>query len=116
MVYVDSLGIYVNKVEDLRDKVSEDIYEVIEHLSTVDTTDIQEKYLNLQSEFEAYESMLENYRSSFNEIIDLVDKFDSKLDELYDYILDVKRIDRNKILSSLKDIDILLIKNIINQL
>lgn len=116
MVYVDSLGIYVNKVEDLRDKVSEDIYEVIEHLSSVDTRDIEEKYFNLQDEFEVYEQMLESYRSSFNEILDLVDKFDNTLDELYDYVSDSKRIDRKKILSSLKGIDVLLIKNIINQL
>ena len=27
MLYVPTLGIYVNKVEDLRDKVSEDIYD-----------------------------------------------------------------------------------------
>lgn len=82
----------------------------------MDTRDIEEKYFDLQDEFEVYEGMLENYRSSFNEIIDLVDKFDSKLDELHDYILDSKRIDRKKILSSLKDIEVFLIKNIINQL
>lgn len=116
MVYVDSLGIYVNKVEDLRDKVSEDIYEVIEHLSSVDTRDIEEKYFNLQDEFEVYESMLENYRSSFNEILDLVNKFDNELDELYDYVSDTKRINRKEILSSLKNIEIELIKNIINKL
>ena len=116
MVYVDSLGIYVNKVEDLRDKVSEDMYQAIEHLTVVESEDMEEKYFNLQNEFEVYEHMLENYRSSFNEILDLVDKFDNTLDKLYDYISDAKRIDRKKILSSLKNIDVLLIKNIINQL
>ena len=32
MTYVKELGLYINKVEDLRDKVSEDLYAAIENL------------------------------------------------------------------------------------
>ena len=113
MVYVESLGIYVNKVEDLRDKVSEDLYQAIEHLTTVESESIEEDYENLKVEFEAYESMLDDYNSAFNEIINLVDKFDKELNNLYDYVSDSKRINREKILSSLKDIEVDLIEKII---
>lgn len=113
MVYVESLGIYVNKIEDLRDKVSEDLYEAVEHLTTVESESIEEDYGNLKAEFEAYESMLDDYNSAFNEIINLVDKFDKELNNLYDYVSDSKRINREKILSSLKDIEVDLIEKII---
>ena len=113
MVYVESLGIYVNKVEDLRDKVSEDLYQAIEHLSTVEVESYEEDYWNLKEEFEAYEGMLDSYNSAFNEIINLVDKFDKELNNLYDYVSDSKRISREKVLSSLKDIEVDLIEKII---
>lgn len=113
MMYVESLGIYVNKVEDLRGKVSEDIYEVIEHLIATNEDSYEEDYWNLEKEFNVYESELENFRVSFNEILSLVDKFDNELCELYDYVSDAKRINREKILSSLKKIEVELISNII---
>lgn len=111
MVFIESLGIYVNKVDDLRDKISEDLYEAIEHLTTVES--FEKDYWNLKEEFEAYELMLDDYSSAFNEIINLVEKFNSELDRIYDYISDAKRLNREKILNSLKDVEVELIKKII---
>ena len=116
MLYVPTLGIYVNKVEDLRDKVSEDIYDAIECLVEEGNDEIHEKYEILKDEFEVYESELENLRSAYNEIKDLVDKFEEELDNLYEYVEDTKRMNRDKILNSIKKVEIELINNIINKL
>ena len=116
MVYVDSLGIYVNKVEDLRDKVSEDMYSVIEHLISVENEEIEEKYFDLQDEFEVCEQELKDCRGSFNEILSLTNRFNNMLDDLYEYISDSKRIDRKKILSKLKHIEMSVVEKIINQI
>ena len=61
MVYIKELGIYVNKIEDLRDKVSEDMYAAIEYL--VSDSTFQEEYDSLKSEFESYEWSLEENRN-----------------------------------------------------
>lgn len=115
MVYVESLGIYVNRVEDLRDKVSEDLFEAIEYLTYAENEDLEDSYENLKCEFEAYELNMEHMRSGFNEILDLTDKFDNELNDLYDYVSDTKRINREKILDTLKKIEVELISNIIKR-
>ena len=115
MVYVESLGIYVNRVEDLRDKVSEDLFEAIEYLTYTENEELEDNYENLKCEFETYELDMEFVRSGFNEILDLTDKFEEELNDLYDYVSDAKRINREKILDSLKRIEVELIANIIKR-
>ena len=113
MTYVKELGLYINKVEDLRDKVSEDMYAAIEALVINSGEHSDSEYRNLQDEFEAYESMLDDYRHSFFEVNCILEEYEKKLNKLYDYISDTKRINREKILSSLKDIEVDLIEKII---
>ena len=116
MIYVPSLEIYVNKVEDLRGRVSEDVYEEIECLFEELDSETSDEYKNLKAEFEAYEWELDHIKSAYNEIKDLVDKFEEELDNLYNYVEDTKRINRDKILSSIKKVEVELISDIINRL
>ena len=48
MTYVKELGLYINKVEDLRDKVSEDMYAAIESLVLNAGEHSDSEYRNLQ--------------------------------------------------------------------
>ena len=63
-MYIKELGIYINKVEDLRDKVSEDMYAAIESLVINSGEYSDSEYRNLQDEFETYEAMLDDYRQA----------------------------------------------------
>lgn len=115
-MYVESLGIYVNNVEDLRDKISEDMYELIEHLIATENDSLEEDYCNLKDELEVYEYELESFRSSFNEILSLVNKLNKELGELYDYVSNTKRINREKIFNSIKKVKLESIQDIIDNL
>lgn len=113
MVYVKDLGLYINKVEDLRDKVSEDLYAAIEALVINSGEYSDSEYRNLKEEFEAYESMLDDYRHSFFEVNCILEEYEKKLNKLYDYISDTKRMNRDKILQALHEVDLDHISNII---
>lgn len=108
MMYIKELGIYVNKVEDLRDKVSEDMYIAIENL--VYSSDVQKDYDALESEFKSYECSLEEDRNAFSEILDLIDDFERKLDELLEYLHSTKRMNRVKISQDIRNINLELIR------
>lgn len=115
MIYVQDLGLYINKVEDLRDKVSEDLYAAVEGLISDAGEYNDTEYRNLQEEFEAYEAMLDDYRHSFFEVNCILEEYEKKLNKLYDYISDAKRINRDKILQVLHEVDLDHISNIITR-
>ena len=115
MTYVKELGLYINKVEDLRDKVSEDMYEAIESLVLNAGEYNDSQYRNLKEEFEAYESMLDDYRHSCFEINCVLEEYEKKLNKLYDYISDAKRMNRDKMLKVLQEVDLDHISNIITR-
>ena len=115
MIYVKELGLYINKVEDLRDKVSEDMYAAIEALVINSGEYSDSEYRNLKEEFEAYESMLDDYRDSFFEVNCILEEYEKKLNKLYDYISDTKRMNRDKILQVLHEVDLDHISNIITR-
>lgn len=115
MTYVKELGLYINKVEDLRDKVSEDMYAAIESLVLNAGEHSDAEHRNLQEEFEAYESMLDDYRRSCFEINCVLEEYEKKLNELYDYISDAKRMNRDKMLKVLQGIDLDYTINIITK-
>ena len=110
MVYIKELGIYVNKVEDLRDKVSEDMYVAIENLVYSSSSNMQKDYDALESEFKSYEWSLEEDGNAFSEILDLVDDFDHKLDEILNYLYSTKRINREKLSQDIRNIKLDLIR------
>ena len=115
MTYVKELGLYINKVEDLRDKVSEDMYAAIESLVLNAGEYSDSQYRNLKEEFEAYESMLDDYRHICFEINCVLEEYEKKLNKLCDYISDAKRMNRDKMLKVLQEVDLDHISNIITR-
>ena len=57
--------------------------------------------------------MLDDYRHSCFEINCVLEEYEKKLNELYDYISDAKRMNRDKMLKVLQDVDLDYISNII---
>lgn len=99
MYYIDEFGIYVNKVEDLRGNVSEELYEVIEKL--MNKNEINEENNILKDELHSYEMSMEELRFSMNEIENISDNIEDDIFKLMDYLSSAKRIDRREIESKL---------------
>lgn len=99
MYYISEFGIYVNKVEDLRGKISEEIYEVIEKL--IDKDETNEENDILKDELHSYEMSMEELRFNMNEIENISDKIEDNIFKLMDYTTNAKRIDRREIESKL---------------
>lgn len=99
MYYIDEFGIYVNKVEDLRGNVSEELYEVIEKL--MNKNEINEENNILKDELHSYEMSMEELRFNMNEIENISDKIEDDIFKLMDYLSNAKRIDRREIESKL---------------
>lgn len=99
MYYIDEFGIYVNKVEDLRGKVSEELYEVIEKLMNKNETNEENNIL--KDELHSYEMSMEELRFNMNEIENISDNIEDDIFKLMDYLSSAKRIDRREIESKL---------------
>ena len=106
MYYIDEFGIYVNKVEDLRGNVSEELYEVIEKLMNKNETNEENNILNeenniLKDELHSYEMSMDDLRFNLNDIENISDKIEDDIFKLMDYLSSAKRIDRREIESKL---------------
>lgn len=99
MYYIDEFGIYVNKVEDLRGNVSEELYEVIEKLMNKNETNEENNIL--KDELHSYEMSMEEFRFNMNEIENISDNIEDDIFKLMDYTTNAKRIDRREIESKL---------------
>ena len=99
MYYIDEFGIYVNKVEDLRGNVSEELYEVIEKL--MNKNEINEENNILKDELHSYEMSMEELRFNMNEIENISDNIEDDIFKLMNYLSSAKRIDRREIESKL---------------
>ena len=99
MYYINEFGIYVNKVEDLRGNVSEELYEVIEKLMNKNETNEENNIL--KDELHSYEMSMEELRFSMNEIENISDNIEDDIFKLMDYLSSAKRIDRREIESKL---------------
>ena len=99
MYYINEFGIYVNKVEDLRGNVSEELYEVIEKL--MNKNEINEENNILKDELHSYEMSMEELRFNMNEIENISDNIEDDIFKLMDYLSNAKRIDRREIESKL---------------
>lgn len=99
MYYINEFGIYVNKVEDLRGNVSEELYEVIEKL--MNENEINEENNILKDELHSYEMSMEELRFNMNEIENISDNIEDDIFKLMDYLSSAKRIDRREIESKL---------------
>ena len=99
MYYINEFGIYVNKVEDLRGNVSEELYEVIEKL--MNKNERNEENNILKDELHSYEMSMEELRFNMNEIENISDNIEDDIFKLMDYLSSAKRIDRREIESKL---------------
>lgn len=99
MYYINEFGIYVNKVEDLRGNVSEELYEVIEKLMNKNETNEENNIL--KDELHSYEMSMEELRFNMNEIENISDNIEDDIFKLMDYLSSAKRIDRREIESKL---------------
>ena len=102
MYYINEFCIYVNKVEDLRGNVSEELYEVIEKLMNKnEINEINEENNILKDELHSYEMSMEEFRFNMNEIENISDNIENDIFKLMDYLSSAKRIDRREIESKL---------------
>lgn len=99
MYYINEFDIYVSKIEDLRGKVSEELYEVIEKLMNKNETNEENNIL--KDELHSYEMSMEELRFSMNEIENISDNIEDDIFKLMDYLSSAKRIDRREIESKL---------------
>ena len=113
MSYVESLGAYINKVEDLRGRVEDDVVEMVEELIEVSLEENFEDYYTkedeiiwLREKLEDSEQVAKEQRKAIKEQIDRLKELDKKLDMLFDYIEDTKRLSREKIKDAIKNIDL----------
>lgn len=106
MTYVKTLDVYVNKVEDLRDRVEEDVYEVVEELVYGSMNEISNKYEDLKYEFEVYESSLEECRTTITEQTRVLYDTSKEIENLIEYLDSASRINRDKIKNILRKIDL----------
>ena len=60
MYYLDSKGIYVTDMEDIRDVVTEDIYKAVEGMHNEEVKACKEDIAHYKEEFEDYEIRLDN--------------------------------------------------------
>lgn len=113
MSYVSSLGIYVNKVEDLIGKVNNDVVEIVEELiedsleeNYPDYYEKEDEVIWLREKLDDTESFYQQQLKIVKEQISKLKELDKELNVLYDYLEDSKRINRDKIKKSVSKIDI----------
>ena len=101
MIYNNELGIYINKVEDLRDKISEEMYVTIEYLTNGENSVIKEykdKIEDYKLDKEYYEVRCEDLRKMGIDCKDLILESENSLDDIKDYIRYCKRLNRDKLI------------------
>ena len=113
MSYVSSLGIYVNKVEDLIGKVNNDVVEIVEELiedsleeNYPDYYEKEGEVIWLREKLDGAESFYQQQLEIVKEQINKLKELDKELNVLYDYLEDSKRINRDKIKKSISKMDI----------
>ena len=106
MSYVESLGVYINKVEDLRGNVNDDVVEVVEELIEISLKENFEDYYTKEDEIEWLREKLYHSEKVVKEQIGKLKELDEKLDTLFDYLEDAKRLSREKIKDAIKNIDL----------
>ena len=90
MYYLDSKGIYVNDIEDLRDIVTDDIYEAIEGMHNDDIR-------QLKDECDTGDELLEEYEVRFDECKSNLYEAQELCKQLLNMVDSSKRLNRDKL-------------------
>ncbi|EGT3829010.1 TPA: hypothetical protein KR288_002710 [Clostridioides difficile] len=104
MKYISSLGIYITKLEDLRDKIDDDLYNWIEIHQ--DTEGYKDKFEELKEEFDYYTDIAKTNDICFLEISSLLESSIKILHQLENYIIETDRLNRKKILSFISSVNL----------
>ena len=90
MYYLDSKGVYVNDIEDLRDIVTDDIYEAIEGMHNDDIRQLKDECDTGDEIIEEYEVRLDECKSNLYEAQELCKQLLNMVDSS-------KRLNRDKL-------------------
>lgn len=91
MMYYLNNGNIINNMESLQGNVSDDVYDAIEGLHNEEVNELKE-------DIQYYKYEKENYELRFDDAKSQLYDAQRTIDDLIDYIKDSKRINRNKIL------------------
>ena len=90
MYYLDSKGIYVNDIEDLRDIVTDDIYEAVEGMHNDEIRQLKDECDTGDELLEEYEVRLDECKSNLYEAQELCKQLLNMVDSS-------KRLNRDKL-------------------
>ena len=90
MYYLDSKGVYVNDIEDLRDIVTDDIYEAIEGMHNNEIRQLKDECDTGDEIIEEYEVRLDECKSNLYEAQELCKQLLNMVDSS-------KRLNRDKL-------------------
>ena len=90
MYYLDSKGVYVNDIEDLRDIVTDDIYEAVEGMHNDEIRQLKDECDTGDEIIEEYEVRLDECKSNLYEAQELCK-------QLLDMVDSSKRLNRDKL-------------------
>ena len=90
MYYLDSKGIYVNDIEDLRDIVTDDIYEAVEGMHNDEIRQLKDECDTGYEIIEQYEGRLDECKSNLYEAQELCKQLLNMVDSS-------KRLNRDKL-------------------
>ena len=90
MYYLDSKGVYVNDIEDLRDIVTDDIYEAVEGMHNDEIRQLKDECDTGDEIIEEYEVRLDECKSNLYEAQELCK-------QLLNILTDSKRLNRDKL-------------------
>lgn len=90
MHYISEKGIYVNEMEDIRDLVSEDIYNAVEKMH-------EEEILELKDECKSGDEVIEEYEMRFEDCKRELYEAQNLIKELCNMVENSKRLNREKL-------------------
>lgn len=97
MLYYLNNGNIINSIEGLRDNVDNDVYNAIEGLHDEEINNINSNLENCIYELNSYELRFDDVKSQLHDA-------QNTIEELEEYILNSKRINRNTILEYIRDL------------
>ena len=97
MYYLDSKGVYVNDIEDLRDIVTDDIYEAVEGMHN-------DEIKQLRDECDTGDELLEQYECRLDECTSNLYEAQELCKQLLNMVDSSKRLNRDKLKDLIIDI------------
>lgn len=97
MMYYLNNGNIINSIEGLQDNVADDVYDAIDGLHNEEINNINNNLKNCIYELNSYELRFDDIKSQLHDA-------QNTIEELEEYVLNSKRINRNTILEYIRDL------------